>query len=320
MSKFSAKTNSNLIIKIIIDDHSDDLIIHRSAFEKYMKFPDHESIPWEHVYDLSLSGFSCNDEGFIEVCDSIGEIFYGSTNYRCRVDPCMAYINKFVDVYVMPYRVKNTYEVDVMLEELCEGPLNYMLMPYDAPQKNTYDFTEWIDAHKGEYKYKSSKYIPVGDMRDMIAFLEIYYTSSISNIMIGNDWFPTMNVFIRELNISDHITIDIYKDIDYDMDILPTKRSKQLEKLLDKGSFLLVLATEYKINDICYKYIAEKLRCKFENTAFPEHIVNRMNNLFKNRESDKDKFEKKYVSNSRGKILCTDISSKCNKEESDEEK
>lgn len=286
MSVYSVNS-SKVIMEIIIDEHRDKIEVMKSVFDKIMKIPDHKDMPWEHVYDLSLEGIYCDDNQFIKVCNKIGDIIYSKESILHEPD-IVPYFNKFINMYLASYVVSD----DIMLRCLSmveHGNLcKFMLKPFDVPQKRTYDFSGWKQNQIQEFNEvkRSTVYEPVGDMRDMIAFMELYYTNRLGAGTFNNDWYPTIKTFLKELNLEQYIDVKTHKkQVDETHVVtLTNKRKDNILISLKSGKVTLVLASCFDTNDICYRLIIERLQQLFATTKFPEYVENRISNHIRYKE------------------------------------
>lgn len=279
-SRYSVSTEQ-VLMKILIDDHVDIIQIPKDIFEKCMKVPEYESMPWEHVYDLSLEDFGCSRAEFVEVCNLIGDLFH--KKFEIYNETVSAYINKFIDVYFAPHTVSDLYLFRYLPDELFSDVYTYMIKPYEVPQKQKYDFTGWNTKQEEIDRGSSALYKPVGDMRDAIAFIELYYTNRIHPDTLKNDWYPTIKTFLKELDLEKYIHVSTYKGgIDKNHTGEMTKnRMKIAEQNLSKGKLTMVLKTQYNMNKICYNMIVDKLQTLLMSVTLPEHVMNRLNNITK---------------------------------------
>lgn len=201
----------NMTIKI--GDRQEIVSIYKVKFEEVIKVPD-GPLAWEHVYDLYIPEISnlLTDEDFIEICDSIGDMFITSATKNMKYANCV-HMFKFVDKYVLPYAV-NIYSVREMLtdmEPVCK--LDTLIDIFDGVQL---EYAPGMSSHNTTIQNfydicKYGDYIPTGTLKDAYVIYR-FLNAGLIRRLTTYKWFKSLKVLLVYLGLDKMIKLCKYDE------------------------------------------------------------------------------------------------------------
>lgn len=211
MSKYR-NLNSLVNMTIKAGAHVEYISIFKANFDDCVKIPE-GPLPWEHVYDVTVSDKSefLDDETFADVCDGIGDIFMKGQLGRNLDNIASIHILKFVDKYVVPHAVNIKKILDMLvtiritislrndIEIFQDINLEYF-RGIKGNMRNRNHCKKITDIDQNSYKYT-----PSGTLQDAYVVYKLLNEGSF-DILSNINWFRTLKILLVYFNL-DHIVL-----------------------------------------------------------------------------------------------------------------